>query len=200
MGDPKFSRKKYTTPSHPWERDRIREEIELIRKYGLKNKREIWKAKSILAKFRQNARRLHARCRAGDKQAEREREQLLNRLINLGLIQPGADLDDVLALTVEAVLGRRLQTLVYLKGLARTQRQARQFIVHGHTAIGDRRVTVPGYLVKKDEEPKITYYAGSKLSDESHPMRPGPEDLPIDKDKIDTSLSQAGTVTITEKE
>ena len=40
MGKPKFSRKKYETPSHPWEEDRIKLENELIKKYGLKNKSE----------------------------------------------------------------------------------------------------------------------------------------------------------------
>ena len=54
MGDPKFSRKKYETPSHPWQADRIKEENELIKKYGLKNKKEVWKVKSLLRNFRRD--------------------------------------------------------------------------------------------------------------------------------------------------
>jgi small subunit ribosomal protein S4 len=175
MGDPRFKRRKYSTPSHPWQLERIKEENDLIRKYGLVNKREVWKAKSVLANFRQQARSLHARNRTGDKQAEKETKQLLSRLVNLGMLQPDADLDDVLALNVESVLARRLQTVTYLKGLARTARQARQFIVHGHIAVGDRKITVPGYLVRRDEEPTVAYCKSSKLNNELHPMRPKPE-------------------------
>jgi len=73
---------------------------------------------------------------------------------------------------VEDILGRRLQTLVYIHGLARTPKQARQLIVHGHIAIDERKVRVPSYLVRKDEEEKISYSYSSPLNDEMHPMRP----------------------------
>ncbi len=172
MGDPKFHRKQYETPRHPWEAERIKEEKELMRKYGLKNKREIWKAKSILRSFRAQARSLQARLRYGDKQAEREYKQLMGKLNRLGILPEDASIDDVLSLTVEDILNRRLQTIVYMKGLARTPRQARQFVVHGHIAIGERKVTIPGYLVKRKEEELITYNPYSPLSDEDHPMRP----------------------------
>ncbi len=173
MGDPRFNRKKYETPKHPWEADRIKEEWELQKKYGLKNKREIWKAKSMLRNFRAQARYLQAKLRYGDPQAEKQEKQLFSRLIRLGILnEDGATLDAILSLTVEDVLRRRLQTVVYLKGLARTPKQARQFIVHGHIAINGRRVTVPGYLVRKDEEPTVEYYEHSPLADEMHPMRP----------------------------
>lgn len=176
MGDPKFSRKTYVTPSHPWEGERIKEENELIRKYGLKNKRELWKAHSILKNFRVKARELIARERSGEKQAEIETKQLLDRLVRLGMLPPNSTLDDVLALNVEAVLSRRLQTLTYLKGLAHTPKQARQLVVHGHTSIRGRKVTIPGYLVKKDEEDFISYHESSPLSNELHPARPKPEE------------------------
>ncbi len=173
MGDPRFNRKKYDTPKHPWEADRIKEEWELQKKYGLKNKREIWKAKSILRNFRGQARQLQARLRYGDPQAERQQELLFKKLVRLGILnEANATLDAVLSLTVEDILRRRLQTIVYLKGLARTPKQARQFIVHGHIAIDDRKVTIPGYLVRMDEEELIDYYKYSPLADEVHPMRP----------------------------
>lgn len=172
MGDPKFHRKQYETPRHPWEAERIKEEKELMRKYGLKNKREIWKAKSILRSFRAQARNLQARLRYGDKQAEKEYRQLMMRLNRLGILQEGATIDDVLGLTVEDILKRRLQTLVYVKGLAKTPRQARQFVVHGHISIGERRVTIPGYLVRRDEENMIAYNPNSPLASVDHPMRP----------------------------
>lgn len=174
MGDPKFSRRIYLRPSHPWEGERIKMENELLKKYGLKNKKELWKAQSVLRRFRQRARQLQALVRYGDPQAGKEKDELIGRLGRLGVLPiEGASLDDVLALDVEAVLSRRLQTLAFVKGLAFTPTQARQFIVHGHVAIGDRRVTVPGYLVKRTEEFVIAYDPRSPISHDLHPARPG---------------------------
>ncbi|WP_455393178.1 30S ribosomal protein S4 [[Eubacterium] cellulosolvens] len=175
MGNPKQPRRKYDTPSHPWQGDRIKLENDLIKKFGLKNKREVWKSQSILRNFRQQARLLNARLRMADIQAEKERTQLLNRLINLGLLSSNSNLNDVLGLEVENILNRRLQTQVYLKGLAHTPKQARQFIVHGHISISGRKVTIPGYLVKNIEEDTIEYNQYSSLTNELHPMRPKPK-------------------------
>jgi small subunit ribosomal protein S4 len=172
MGDPKFSRAKFERPSHPWEADRIKAENELLKKYGLKNKKELWRSQYILRRFRQRARELQARVRTGDKQAEKEREQLLRRLGRVGLLPlEGTTLDDVLSLDVEAILSRRLQTLTFLKGLAFTPRQARQFIVHGHVSVGGRRVTIPGMLVNRTQENGIAYDERSGISNDLHPIR-----------------------------
>ncbi|PNX46470.1 MAG: 30S ribosomal protein S4 [Thermoplasmata archaeon M8B2D] len=157
MGKPKFSRKKYVTPSHPWQEDRIKAENELIKKYGLKNKREIWKAQTRLRNYRGQARELEAKILTGDVQSKKERDQLLIHLNRMNILPPKSTLDDVLALETEAVLSRRLQTLTYLKGFASTPNQARQLISHGHIAIGNNRVTVPGYIVTKEEEGEIGY-------------------------------------------
>ncbi len=170
MGDPKLSRKKYETPTHPWEAGRIERERELILKYGLKNKREIWRAETFLRGMRGQARRLFAR--EGEKQAEKEKEELLKRLAKLGVLPVEAKIDDVLALTLEDVLGRRLQTLVYFHGLANTPKHARQLIIHGHIAISGRKLRVPSYIVRKSEEDMINYAPSSPLTDEMHPMRP----------------------------
>mgnify|MGYP000047010980 CR=1 FL=1 len=80
-------------------------------------------------------------------------------------------LDDVLGLDVRDLLERRLQTIVYRKGLAQTINQARQLIVHRHIAIGDRVVDVPGYLVTVDEEKLVKYAPNSPLNDPNHPIR-----------------------------
>ena len=172
MGKPKFSRKKYVTPSHPWQEDRIKEENEFIKKYGLKNKREVWKAETRLRKYRGQARELLAKIDTGDAQSKKESDQLLMYLSIMNILPPKSTLDDVLALNTESILSRRLQTLTYLKGLANTPYQSRQLISHGHIAIGDRRVTVPGYLVTKDEEGEIGYTSDSPLNDTMHPARP----------------------------
>jgi small subunit ribosomal protein S4 len=172
MGDPKFLRRTYDTPKHPWEAARMEEERKLLTKYGLKNKRELWKAQSILRGFRGQARELQARLRTGEAQAQRETEQLLARLSRQGVLQVGTPtIDDVLALTTEDVLRRRFQTIVLGRGLAPTPGGARKWIVHGHFSIGDHRVTRPGYLVRLDEEGQIVYTPTSPIASDDHPMR-----------------------------
>ncbi|OGS43969.1 MAG: 30S ribosomal protein S4 [Euryarchaeota archaeon RBG_13_57_23] len=178
MGDPKFSRRKYETPAHPWEGERIKAENELLMKYGLKNKRELWRAQSLIRSLRAQSRDLQARTRMGDPQAKIETDQLLAKCGRLSLLPvEGATLNDVLTLGTENVLARRLQTMIYRKGFAYTPKQARQFIVHGHASIAGRKVTIPGYMVKRSEEEKIEYTPTSPISNELHPMRPKPEEL-----------------------
>jgi len=171
MGKPKFSRKKYETPSHPWEMERIKEENELVKKYGLKNKREIWKAETKLRKYRGQARGLLAKIDI-DPQSKKESEQLLMHLNRMSILPVNSTLDDVLTLDTESILSRRLQTLTYLKGLASTPKQARQLICHGHVAIDDKKITIPGYMVTKDEESNISYTESTPLNDTMHPARP----------------------------
>ncbi|MCE4602593.1 MAG: 30S ribosomal protein S4 [Desulfurococcales archaeon] len=162
MGDPKKSRKKWESPKHPWIKERLLREIELVGKYGLKNKREVWRAETLARKLRHQARALLAlpedeRVKAG--------RALLDRLYKMGLVEKNATVDDVLGLTASHILERRLQTIVYKKGLAKTIYQARQMIVHGHIAIAGRRVTSPGYLVSRDEEQLIDYAPGSPFKE-----------------------------------
>ena len=172
MGKPKFSRKKYETPSHPWQEDRIKAENELVKKYGLKNKKEVWKARTKLRRYREKARDLLVKVKSEDVQGKKESEQLLVHLNRLNILPTNSSLDDVLALDIESILSRRFQTLSYLKGFSNTPDQARQLIIHGHIGIGDRRVTIPGYMVTKDEEEQIAYTKDSPLNDAMHPARP----------------------------
>jgi len=156
MGDPKKPKKKWEGPAHPWRKDVLQQELELVGKYGLRNKRELWIAKTFLKRIRAKARALLAL--PEEEQRERARP-LINRLYRLGLLQsPEASLSDVLRLTVEDVLERRLQTIVYRKGLAKSIYHARQLIVHGHIAIGKRRVRSPSHLVSRDEERLVGCY------------------------------------------
>jgi small subunit ribosomal protein S4 len=161
MGDPKKSRRTWTTPRHPWRKETLLEESRLLGLYGLRNKRELWKAASIVRYWRHRARTLLA---APPEIREKEEKTLIGNLTRLGLLREEAKLDNILDLRVEDLLERRLQTLVFRKGLARSIYEARQLIIHGHIAIKGRRIRSPGYLVTVDEEPNISYYPYSPLA------------------------------------
>lgn len=162
MGDPKRSQKKYDTPSRPWEEYRIKRESELMERYGLRNKKELWKSYSKLRRYRGQARSLLA---ATGEQAEKESDQLLDRLYRLGILHEDANLDDVLSMNVEDILDRRLQTLAHRHGYANTVKQARQMITHGHISKDGEKVDSPGYITPRTEERNISYAAGSPYKD-----------------------------------
>ena len=167
MGDPKKQRKKYDTPRFPWQIDTLEAELKLLGQYGLRNKREIWRHKTSVSKYRGIGRSL-----LGMSVVERriQEKQILDKLHRLGILPDAAALDDVLDLKLEDILGRRLQTLVFQRGLAKSIQQSRQLITHGHIAIDGRRVSSPSYLVLKDEETKITYTPKSPLTNPDHPL------------------------------
>lgn len=149
MGDPRKSRKKYEKPLRPWDQERISKEVAILRNYGLRRKNEIYKAESILRKFRRHARNLAAQ---DDKKQEKD---LIAKLNKLGFIEKDASLDDVLEMNLENILERRLQTIIFRKGLTKTIKQARQFIVHGHVTVGEDKVKWPSFLVPKELEKNI---------------------------------------------
>ena len=174
MGDPKFPTKHYDTPSHPWQKVRIEEERAMIHQYGLKNKREIWKANTKVREMRRQARKLTAK--ANDSQSQKEKGLLLAKLNRLGMLEQDSALEDVLRMTPENILDRRLQTQVYLQGLSSTVKQARQLIVHGHISVEGAVTRVPGMVVTKLQEKNISYSPDSGLNSDLHPVRPGAKD------------------------
>ncbi|RZN59687.1 MAG: 30S ribosomal protein S4, partial [Thermoproteota archaeon] len=66
-----------------------------------------------------------------------------------------ATLDSLLDIKVEDILERRLQTIVWRKGFAKSPYMARQLIVHGHIKVNGRRIRQPSYLVSAEEEQSI---------------------------------------------
>ncbi len=168
---PAQSTKRYETPNHPYQGARIAEEHDLVGRYGLKNKEELWRAESTLRSYRREARNLVGRSQ-GDAQAAAEvGKEFIQRLQRLGILEQGETLGDILALDVTDVLERRLQTIVYRRGMANSPKQARQFISHGHVTVDERRVRAPSYTVSVDEEDSITFAEHSPLADELHPER-----------------------------
>lgn len=143
-------KKQYETPNEGWSEERIQREEELREEYGLKNKREIYKAQSQLRSFRREARKLVA-----EEDDSEQVQEIKQRAHELGLVKGGAELEDLFTLNVTDFLDRRLQTAVNRRGYADTVKEARQLVVHGHVYVNGQRVNVPGYLLTKEEEKEV---------------------------------------------
>jgi small subunit ribosomal protein S4 len=163
--------KRYETPNHPFQGERIAEESGLVDRYGLETKEELWRAQSRLRDFRREARRLLGAAQGDAELAGQMGAEFVARLKKIGILNEGDDISKVLSLDVTDVLERRFQTVAYRQGLASTPQQARQFLVHGHVTVDGARVTEPSKFVTVDEEDSIEFDENSVLADELHPAR-----------------------------
>ena len=142
-------KKQYETPNEGWSEERIQREDQLVEEYGLKNKKEVYKAESMLRNLRREARKLVAQ------EDEEQNQNLISKAKSLGLVKKDAQLEDILTLNTTDILDRRLQTAVNRRGYADTVKEARQLVTHGHTEIDGKRVNIPGYLLTQEEEKKL---------------------------------------------
>ncbi|RLI09716.1 30S ribosomal protein S4 [Candidatus Bathyarchaeota archaeon] len=168
MGDPKKKHKRYTTPKRPYDQDALMEELRLIGAYGLRNKRELWRHRTELSRIRRMAREKLSMDPV--ERAEGERE-MIRKLHSLGLVGEKATLEDILSLRIEDLMERRLQTIVFRKGMAKSLFQARQLITHGHISIGGRKVRAPSYHVTLEDEAQLEFAGSSPLAVRDHPLR-----------------------------
>jgi len=155
LGSPKRNRKKFEKPKERWNLERIKTDNALINEYGLKNMKELWKVQTEVSRIRRNVRELLS---ASGTESENVRERIIGRLTKLGIATQSTTLDNLLDLKENNILDRRLQTVVFRRGMARSAKQARQITVHGFIAINGRRVNRPGYMVDVEAEKGISYY------------------------------------------
>lgn len=167
MGLPAKIRKKYISHKQRWDKNTILSEAELVKDYALKNKKEIRRIELLVKKYKTIAKQLN---REGSQTPMAQ--AFLNKLKTQGILsQESSSLDDVLDITVRDFLERRLSNVVYKLKLAKSPKQARQFVVHKHVSIGDKVINSPAYLVSIDEVEKIQFRETSELFNEEHPER-----------------------------
>jgi len=166
MGDPGRLRKRYERPKKAWEKARIESEKKLVDEFGLKNKKELLIAEAELRRIKRRARVLQGMGEAGMP----EFKKLADRVVRMGIAKEGCTLDDLLGLDIRDVLSRRLETVVYKKGLAHTLSQGRQFIAHGHIGVNGGRVSAPGYIVRASDA--VDYYGPKPAVLEEVPAKP----------------------------
>jgi small subunit ribosomal protein S9e len=144
-------------PRRPFEKERLDNELAIIGKFGLKNKREVWRVQLTLAKIRKGARELLT---LDEKDPRRifEGAALMRRMFKMGLLSESENkLDYVLGLTVQKFMERRLQTMVLKNNITKSIHEARVYIRHRHIRVGKQLVNIPSFMVKVDSEKQIDY-------------------------------------------
>jgi small subunit ribosomal protein S4 len=143
----KRKHKSYSKPKRPFDKARIDEEAVIIKEFGLKNKKEIWKADAQIKKMREKAKRLIGK-------DEKEQKALFDQLNKIGM--DIHSIADILALDKKDYLKRRLQTVVFKKELALSIKESRQMIVHRKVLVDGKVINKPSYVVPIALENKIT--------------------------------------------
>lgn len=143
----KRKHKTYSRPKRPFDKVRIEEEVGIMEEFGLKNKREIWKADAKIKSIREKAKKLIS-------SKPEEQQALFNKLNKIGI--KVNSISSVLSLDKQDYMKRRLQTVVVTKKLASTPKQARQLIVHKKVLVDGKAVNSPSYIVPVEFEDKIT--------------------------------------------
>ena len=171
-------KKLFNRPKKSFESFRIKEENNLVKKYGLKNKKEIWK---VLA----HVNYLRKRAMALANSPEKEQEVLFGKLRGMGLKVNNTA--DALGLKVENLMDRRLPSILFKKKMAKTPKQSRQLVVHKKVLIGKKAVNIPSYLVSVEEEELISLK-------EQKPKKAKPKkDLPQPDNKKEESQVEPST-------
>ena len=143
----KKEHKKYSRPKRPFDKERLIEEGEIKKEFGLKNKKEIWRSESIVKSMKERAKKLISA-------DEKEQKELFERLKKIGLNV--SSIADVLSLDKKDYLKRRLQTVIVTKKIAPTIKNARQLITHKKVIVGGNVVDSPSYIVPIELESKIS--------------------------------------------
>ena len=143
----KRKHKLYSRPKRPFDKVRIIEEGEIKTEFGLKNKKEIWRADARVKVMRRKAKDLI-------KAEPAEQKAFFERLNKIGMNVKS--ISDVLSLDKKDYLNRRLQTVIYRKGITSTIKTARQLIVHKKVLVDGKITNIPSYIVPVELENKIT--------------------------------------------
>ena len=171
----KRKHKIYSKPKRPFDKVRIDEEAKIKKEFGLKNKKEIWKADAKIKTMRQKAKKLISA-------SAKEQQALFDKLKKTGL--EVNSISDVLSLDKTDYLKRRLQTVIVNKKLATTTKSARQLITHKKILVNKKVVNSPSYIVPVELENTISIKKPKVKKEVKKVETEKVEEAPKDKEEV----------------
>ena len=143
----KRKHKLYSRPKRPFDKKRIEEEAKIKEEFGLKNKKEIWRAEARINSIRERAKKIIYT-------SQEEKDKFFERLNKIGI--KVNSISGVLSLEKKDYLKRRLQTIIFKKKITNTIKTARQLIAHKKVLVNGKVINSPSYIVPVELENKIS--------------------------------------------
>ena len=172
----KRKHKTYSKPRRPFDKTRIDAEAIIKKEYGLKNKKEIWKADAKINSIREKAKILIPA-------PEAEQKEFFIKLNKMGL--KVNSIAEVLSLDKTDYLKRRLQTILVKKELATTAKKARQLITHKKVLVNKGIVNSPSYIVSVKNENKIVLKSKKEKVVKEEPKIEAPKEEKLEEENTD---------------
>ncbi|XP_043845113.1 40S ribosomal protein S9-like [Dromiciops gliroides] len=139
----------------PFKKLQLDQELKLISKYRLPNKREVWPVKFTLAKICKVPWELLT-LEEKDLQHLFEGNALLWRLVHI-LDEGKMKLDYILGLKIEDFLEWRLQMQVFKLGLAKSIHHTWVLIFQRHIRVKKQVVNIPSFIVRLESQNHIDF-------------------------------------------
>ena len=114
---------------------------------------------------RQPKRQFKEKSEYGMQLAEKQKAKFIYGVLEKqfrGYYEKAKKMEGIAGTNLLILLERRLDNVVYRLGLARTRRQARQLVTHGHIAVNGKRLDIPSALVKAGDV--VSVMEGSRSS------------------------------------
>lgn len=132
----------------------LEKEAQLLNIYGLRNKKQIQKAKYLFGAWKRTYRSYVVE--------NKTIKNLTTKLYRLGILQtPKPTLNTIEKFNLQSILKRRLQSVVKNK-YNLTPFQARHYITSGLVFVDQKRISQPSFLVRTQNEEKIRLKIKSK--------------------------------------
>jgi len=150
------------TNIYNWKRESNIREIEIIRRYHIQKREDYVKYNKICGEITALTTRL-AKLGPEDPMRKEMTEQLVAKLLNMGVINNKSGLSSCTKITASAFCRRRIPVVMVRLKMASTLKEAITYIEQGQVRVGPEVVTDPAFLVTRNFEDFVTWTDNSKI-------------------------------------
>ncbi|PWN50067.1 putative IMP3-component of the U3 small nucleolar ribonucleo protein [Violaceomyces palustris] len=146
-----------------WKQDDNLREIKIMRRYHIQGRDDYRKYNTLVGRLRHLALRLST-LPASDPFRAKHEQELLSKLYDMGLLNTGAKMSDIMnTLNVSAFCRRRLPVVMVRLKMSETVGQAVKYVEQGHVRVGPDTITDPAFMVTRNMEDFVSWLDTSKI-------------------------------------